>query len=98
MSEEKLQYKWGPVNRTMVFDRGEPDKFGIYTELDVEQVLETNKALREEVVPHSTNKLVARVPMTIYEKSLREDWGDDDWKKFLNDSDNAAFRVWPGRV
>lgn len=96
--EEKLQYRSGAVNRTLVFDRDEPDKFGVYTELDVEQVLKTNKALAETQERRSDTKLLARVPMTIYEQSLRENWDDGDWKKFLNDPDNAAFRVWPGRV
>jgi hypothetical protein len=36
--------------------------------------------------------------MTVAEKAIRENWDDSDWKKWLNDPDNAAFRIWPGRV
>jgi hypothetical protein len=30
----------------------------------------------------------------------REGWADDmvKWKAFLNDPDNKAFRIWPGRL
>ena len=98
MPEVKSQYKWGPVNRTMVSDPDTPDKFGIYTELDVEQVLKTNHALRDEVKPFSTNKHVARIPMIIWEQSIHENWDDEQWKRWLNDPDNAMFRIWPGRV
>ena len=44
-------------------------------------------------------KLVARgVPLFVYEQSEREGWDEKDWARWLNDPDNALFRVWPGRV
>jgi hypothetical protein len=36
--------------------------------------------------------------MTVAEQAIREQWDDNDWKRGLNDPDNAAFRIWPGRV
>lgn len=64
----------------------------------MDEVLEGIKRDRETHPTRSMNKLLARVPMTVYEKSIIEQWGDDDWKKWLNDSDNKMFRVWEGRV
>lgn len=97
--EEKEVYQRGPgFRRTVVFDRSEPDKFQIFTEVDMEKVLETNKALREEIVPRSINKHLARVPMTTYEQSIREQWDDNDWKRWLNDPNNKAHRIWQGHV
>lgn len=43
-------------------------------------------------------RLAAHVPEPIVNQSIREDWGPDDWKRWLNDPDNAKFRVWEGRV
>ena len=63
------------------------------------QAIENNKIVREQHPRRGTNKLLARaVPMTVYERSIVENWDDDDWKRWLNDPDNAAFRIWPGRV
>jgi hypothetical protein len=70
----------------------------VNTEVDCTQLVENNRALAESHPQRSTNKLVARVPLTIYERSVHENWDEDDWKRWLNDPDNAAFRVWPGRV
>lgn len=86
------------VKRTALVDHEKPHQFTVHTEVEMDAVLEGIKRDREQVKAHSTNKLVARVPMTVYEQSLLEHWGEADWKKWLNDSDNAAFRVWRGRV
>lgn len=99
MAEKKFVYQLGDgVRRTMVYEDDQPDKFTINTEVDVTNLADDNKALRENHKAHSTNKLVARVPMTIYEQSVREQWDDAKWKQFLNDPDNKVFRVWEGRV
>jgi hypothetical protein len=66
--------------------------------VDVEQIIETNKALSEAHPARSTNKLVARAPLTVYEQSIRENWDEEQWRRWLNDPDNAAFRVWKGRL
>ena len=44
-------------------------------------------------------KLVARgVPLFVWEQSEREGWDERKWAAWLNDPDNAYFRVWPGKV
>lgn len=67
---------------------------------DHEPTIESAKVLREHVTSKDTFRHVARVPLTVYEKALREGWADDQdkWRRWLNDPDNAAFRVWEGQV
>lgn len=82
----------------MITDDAAPGVLQVFTEVQMDEVLKSIERAREEVVPGSTNKLVARVPMTVYEQSLLEQWDEDQWKHWLNDPDNEAFRVWRGRV
>src|SRR5688572_26862170 len=98
--ESKFVYRNdGAVRRTSVVDPDKPGEVGVYTEVDMTQAIENNKIARELHPRRSMNKLVAKnVPMTVVEQSIREQWDDNDWKKWLNDPDNAAFRIWPGRV
>jgi len=100
MAEKKIVYmNDGAVKRTMILDDDTPYVVRVLTESDMTQTVENNKVMRELHPQRSTNKLVARgVPITVAEQALREGWDDNDWKKWLNDPDNAAFRVWPGRV
>jgi len=100
MAEKKLVYRDdGAVKRTMIWDDDAPELVHVKTELDMTQTIENNKVMRELHPARSTNKVLARgVPMTVAEQALREGWDDNDWKRWLNDPANAAFRVWPGRV
>lgn len=87
----------GGVVRTIIpLDK---DNFVIKTTFDMENVLENNKMLRENQNSRSDFRMLARgVPLTVYEKSIKEDWDESDWAKWLNDSDNKAFRIYEGRV
>jgi len=100
MAERKIVYRNdGAVKRTMIWEDDAPSIVHVKTESDMAQTIENNKAMRELHPQRSTNKLVARgVPITVAEKALREGWDESDWNKWLNDPDNAAFRVWPGRL
>lgn len=86
------------IKRTMHWDDTNPDAFGIHTQVTYDRLVENNAALAELVPARQTNRHVARVPLTIYEQSIRESWDENDWKRWLNDPDNAAFRIWKGRV
>lgn len=87
------------VKRTHIWEDYNPDTLHIYTEVDMTNTLEINRELRELHPRRSTNKLLARgVPVTIAEKAMREQWDEKDWAKWLDDADNAVFRVWQGRV
>lgn len=99
MAEQSIIYhNRDGVRRSIVFDRDTPEVFHQKTQVDCTQLVDNNRALEELHDRRSTNKLLARVPMTIYEQSLREDWDEGDWRKWLNDPDNVHFRVWKGRV
>ena len=99
MEVKKTYRKSDGVTRTMIWEDDESDTVHVHTEIDMTQAVENNKILSELHPRRSTNKLVARgVPLTVYEQSVQENWDDDRWKRWLNDPDNAAFRVWKGRV
>lgn len=84
------------VRRTMHVQ--DENKFTIHTEQDLEEVLEGVKRDQELHPRRSTNKMVGRFPVSVYERSIREQWDDDDWKKYLNSFEAAPFRIWKGRV
>ena len=100
MAEIKRIYRDSDgVRRTMIWEDDDPSKLVVQTQVDMTQTIENNKVMRELHPQRSTNKLLARgVPMTVAEKALREQWDESDWKKWLDDPENAAFRVWPGRA
>ena len=82
------------VRRTMITDSDRPDEVIVKTEVDVTGVFDNNKIMRELHPTNSVNKLLARgIPMTVYEKSVLEQWDDGDWKRWLNDPDNKMFRI-----
>ena len=87
------------VRRTSIWEDDKPEILHVKTEVDLTQAIENNHRLRELHPRRSMNKLVARgVPLTVYEQSVREQWDDKRWAQWLDDPDNAAFRVWQGRV
>ena len=98
--ERKVVYRnSNGVRRTMIWDDEKPLDLTVLTEQRMDEVVETNKIMRELHPRRSTNKLIARgVPITVAEKAMQEGWDEKDWNKWLNDPDNAAFRVWQGRV
>jgi hypothetical protein len=100
MAEKKVIYRDdGTVKRTMIWEDDQPEIVHVQTTQDLTQTLENNKIMREMHPRRSTNKLLARgVPVSVAERAMREEWDESDWKKWLNDPDNAAFRVWPGQV
>lgn len=100
MAEIKRVYQDdGAIKRTMIWEDDAPETVHVYTEQDLTQALENNKIMRELHPRRSTNKLLARgVPVSVYEKSVLENWDDGDWAKWLDDPDNRAFRIWQGRV
>jgi len=89
----------GGVKRTGIWDDETPHLYHVRTEVDLTQAIENNKIMRELHPRRSNNKLIARgVPLTVAEKAMREQWDERDWAKWLDDPDNAAFRIWQGRV
>jgi len=100
MAEVKFVYRDSDgVRRTAIWEEDTPHLFTVHTQVDLTQAIENNKIVREMHPRRGTNKLLARgVPLTVAEQAIREQWDDAAWKRWLNDPDNAAFRIWPGRV
>jgi len=100
MAESKYTYRNdGTVKRTGIWDSDKPDNYTVYTEQDLTQAVENNKILKELHPRRSDNKLIARgVPLAVAEQAMREQWDEKDWARWLDNPDNAAFRVWQGRV
>jgi|TARA_R110001599_G_scaffold206091_1_gene403389 hypothetical protein len=75
------------------------DKTIYHTAQNVRPVIEHARALRE-LEPGKTFRHAAEIPKVIWNKALREGWHNDPkaWKRWLNDPDNKAFRVWQGRI
>lgn len=88
----------GTVRRELHVDADNPYRFVQKTTLAYDDGFEQrNRDLEEH--QKGDMKLIARgVPLFVYEQSVREGWDDKRWAQWLNDPDNAAFRVWRGRV
>lgn len=96
----RLTYSsWGgAIQRELLTDWEKPHEVVQRTSVHLPDLEQNNRRLAEEHPRQSHFKLLARVPMTVWEQSEREGWDDADWRKWLNDPDNKPFRVWPGRV
>lgn len=92
------------VKRTMIEDTEKPGQLQVFTEVEMDEVIASVNRDREaeqrsyDGGKFPANRLLARVPMTIYEQSLLEQWDEARWTRWLNDPDNAAFRIWQGNV
>lgn len=102
MSERHIYDHRGNVVRVLHSDpeKGFFGDFTIETIEDCEPVVESAATLADDHSSNTDFKHVARVPLSVAEKAMREGWFHDDaaWARWLNDSDNRDFRVWKGRV
>jgi hypothetical protein len=89
---------YGTVRREIHVDPDNPYRFTQVTSLIYPDNFEaTNRELAETQT--GDMKLIARgVPLFVWEESERCQWDEKRWAQWLNDPDNAAFRVWKGRV
>lgn len=99
MPERKFVYQdEAGMRRTLVWDEAEPDKFGVFAEVDISGLAALNRAQGEhESARHRTTTL-ARVPFTLWEEAYAADWNEQQWTRFLNDPDFKDCRVWQGSV
>ena len=88
----------GAIRRTLHTDPDHPYRAVVETSVDLPDLERNNRELAELHPARSPTKLLARVPMTIYERSIHEQWDEDDWTKWLNSDEAKPFRVWNGRV
>jgi hypothetical protein len=99
MSERQRIYRDADgVRRTMIWDDEDPDQVTVHTQQDVEPILDSIERDRAVMTHDGFNKLLARIPITIYERSVHEGWDEEKWARWLNSSEAAPFRIWRGRV
>lgn len=97
--EKKRIYKDADgVRRTLVTDESQPGAFGVFTEQRLDEILDGIERDRNNQIGGSVNKLLARIPITIYERAVHEGWDEDAWRRFINSDECAPFRIWQGRV
>ena len=99
MGMKTLYDQWGGIIRWIETAPG-GDEMIVTTEQDATRLLRANSRDADVDQSGRTFRLVARVPMPIIQQAIREGWHRDEkkWRAFLNDPDNRAFRVWPGKV
>ena len=99
MTERKTVYKNSDgVRRTLISDDERPG-FVVQTEQNLDEILGGIARDREAANDNSSvNKLVARLPVAVFERAVHEGWDEGDWKRYLNSSEAAPFRIWSGRV
>jgi hypothetical protein len=91
--------QFGGVVRSVHVDRSE-DRMVFASEQDVDPILRANERDRDVDQRGREFRLAARVPIEVVGRAMREGWYNDKaaWKRWLNNSENRAFRVWEGRV
>ena len=109
MSGERRELDADPltgITHNFVYEAGETpsqDKFVIETTQDVTDIIKRNRASLNEVDVHAAWgewSKVASLPLSVYYDLKQQGILDDRarFKKWLNDPDNKAFRVWQGRL
>jgi len=99
MSERQRIYKdEDGVRRTLIWDDEKPDAVIVHTEQVLDEVLGSVERDRDIMPNNGTNKLLARIPIEVYERSVHQQWDETDWRRYLNSSEAAPFRIWKGDV
>ena len=99
MTERKTVYKNSDgIRRTLITDDERPDIAIVRTEQFLDEILNGIARDRELQDPANDNRLVARIPVEVFERMILEGWGPDDEAKWLNSPEAAPFRIWRGRV
>jgi hypothetical protein len=86
------------VRRTLITDDERPQDFVVHTEQVLDEVLASVERDRETMRHDGVNKLLARIPVSIFERSVHQQWDERDWKRWLNSREAAPFRIWQGQV
>ena len=90
-------------NLTTVIGRDESDPLDSFYVKTVENVAPSivrNKVLQDDINLKADHRLVASIPRVIYDKLMRDGMDRDipRMKKWLDDSDNRGWRIWPGKI
>lgn len=99
MAERRTTYQdRDGVRRTLITDDDRPEEMTVHTEQQLDEILASIERDREIMPNNGVNKLLARIPIEVYERGVREQWDERDWDRWLNSSEAAPFRIWQGRV
>jgi hypothetical protein len=99
VSERRTLYRNADgVRRTSIVDDERPGELVVHTQQALDEILDSIERDRATMSHNGVNKLLARIPITIYERSVHEGWDEEKWARWLNSSEAAPFRIWRGRV
>ena len=99
MTERRTLYRNADgVRRTSITDDERPGALAVHTEQVLDEILDSVERDREMMSHNGVNKLLARIPISIYERSVHEGWDEQTWARWLNSSEAAPFRIWRGAV
>jgi hypothetical protein len=99
MTERRTTYRNADgVRRTLITDDERPEDFAVLTQQDIEPVLDSVERDRAIMAHNGVNRLLARLPVEVFERSIHQQWDETDWRRYLNSAEAAPFRVWRGRV
>lgn len=98
MQRRTVYHAQDGYRRTLITDDENPFVVNTFTEVHLDPILRAVAEAKDSSSKLRHQRHVAKVPLTVYEQSLREGWDDGDWKKWLNDPQNKPFRVWEGQV
>jgi hypothetical protein len=85
------------IRRVLHWDDEDDSKFVVETIQDVEPILESAAARRDNHDPRKDMWGVGMVPVAVYERAVHEQWDEGDWKKWWN-GEGRPFRTAPGWV
>jgi hypothetical protein len=85
------------VRKTIIFDDDYPDRFVIQTEQVIDEILAGAERRRELHDPRKDMRGEGYLPVEFYERAVREQWDESDWKRFWN-GEGRPFRTSPGSV
>jgi hypothetical protein len=81
----------------MIWDDEDPERVTVHTEQDVEEILAGAQRRRDDHNPRADMWGEGLLPAIFYERAVREQWDEGDWKRFWN-GEGKPFRTSPGRV
>jgi hypothetical protein len=103
MAEDKSLLRYNPAIKktsSLILDDEKPDTLNVAWSQDVTDIIKQNQIDEEDHKPRGDLKLAARIPLAVWnhlqEIGIAKD--PEALKKWLNDPDNRAHRVWKGRL
>lgn len=103
MAERKRVYSDADGFRTTLIVDEEADSFVIHEEENIGPLLDSVARDREIMANNGANKLLGRVPRTVANRACREQWDEEDWRRWWNGRgppdlvSGRACRIWnPG--